>query len=171
MGSASGPRTLALDADECQCYATSRRRGPTGGRAYGWRVTSRDAATAAVVALGGILGALARYAVDLVLPWSSPGFPWATLTVNVIGCALIGVVLVVLSEGPPPAWWLRPFLAVGLIGGFTTFSAFAVETLQLLDDDAVTRAALYVALSLTAGMVAVWFAAMTTRRFVVGRLV
>ena len=58
-------------------------------------------------------------------------------------------------------------MAVGLVGGFTTFSAFAVETTRLLDDDAAMRAATYVVASLGIGLIAVWLAATVTRRLVV----
>lgn len=129
----------------------------------------RDLGTAAVVGLGGALGALARYGIDVVWPWRPPEFPWATLTVNLTGSLVIGALLVVLIEGPPRAWWVRPLLAVGVVGGFTTFSAFAVETVRLLDDAAVTRAVTYVVISLGFGMFAVWLSATMTRRLVVGR--
>jgi len=99
---------LALNAVECQGY-------------YGGWVSSRDLATAGVVAVGGAIGGLARYGVAELSPWRSPDLPWATLTVNLAGCLAIGVVLVVLTEGPVSPWWARPFVAIGLLGGFTTF--------------------------------------------------
>ena len=137
------------------------------GGSYGWQVNRRDLATSGIVGLGGAIGALARHGLDVVWPWRSPGFPWATLTVNLTGSLVIGALLVVLFEGPPRSWWVRPFLAVGLVGGFTTFSAFAVETTRLLDDDAAMRAATYVVASLGIGLIAVWLAATVTRRLVV----
>lgn len=83
-----------------------------------------------MVALGGALGSVARYAVDLALPATEHGFPLGTFLVNVVGCLLIGSV----------AGWVHdrrrhrlvvPFLVVGLLGGFTTFSAYAVATVEL----------------------------------------
>jgi len=126
-------------------------------------------ATAGLVGLGGGLGALARYGADLVWPWRPPEFPLATLTVNFVGSLAIGALLVVLLEGPARSWWVRPLLAVGLVGGFTTFSAFAVETVRLVDGAAAGLAATYVVLSLALGLAAVWSSATMTRRIVVGR--
>ncbi len=137
--------------------------------AYGDRVSPRDRATVAVVALGGALGGLARYAIDQLVPWQPTQIPWATLTVNILGCAAIGVLLVLLTEGPSTRWWLRPLLAVGLLGGFTTFSALAVEVVQLADHGALVRAGGYVLVSLVVGLLAVWLSTSLTRRAVVGR--
>ena len=82
-------------------------------------------------AVGGALGALARWGVSRALP-SSPGhWPWATLLVNLSGCVLIGVLLAVLLARFPGNAWLRPFLAVGVLGGYTTYSAFAVDVVRL----------------------------------------
>ncbi|MGM1059317.1 fluoride efflux transporter FluC [Saccharothrix sp. Mg75] len=77
----------------------------------------------AAVALGGGLGGLARYGASLALPG-----PVGTLVVNVVGCALIGVLLALAPRLHPLA---RPFLGVGALGGFTTFSAYALDALHL----------------------------------------
>jgi CrcB protein len=102
-----------------------------------------------VVSAGGALGALARYALALAIPHGRSELPVATLLVNVAGCLLLGL-LVGLE---PQARWLRPFLGTGVLGGFTTFSTFALETDRLLTR-APTVALLYVGLSLAAGVVA-----------------
>jgi fluoride exporter len=103
----------------------------------------------AVVAAGGALGSLARYAVAEVLPHGRASVPVGTLLVNIVGCLLLGL----LVGAQPDARWLRPFLGTGVLGGFTTFSAFALETDRLLDR-APLVAALYVALTLLLGLVA-----------------
>lgn len=108
-----------------------------------------------VVSIGGVLGSLARYGVSvLVGVWVVADFPWATLTVNVVGCLAIGFVASsrAVTEGPD---WLRPFVIAGVLGGFTTFSAFALETGILLDSGRVALALTYVAASLVLGLLAV----------------
>jgi len=132
-------------------------------------MTRADVTAAAAVAAGGALGASLRYELGLAWPWRPPGLPWATLTVNLLGCALIGVVLVLLTELVAGPSWLRPFLATGVLGGFTTFSAFAVESVRLVDAGAVGVAAGYVAMSVVAGLLLVRSAAVVTRRVVVDR--
>ena len=96
-------------------------------------------------ALGGALGALARWGLSTALPHSPGGWPWATLLANLSGCLVLGFLLAALfarSAGPP---WLRPFLGTGVLGGYTTFSAFSVETLELVRRGAYGIAIIYVA--------------------------
>ncbi|ONI81339.1 chromosome condensation protein CrcB [Actinosynnema sp. ALI-1.44] len=81
----------------------------------------------AVVSIGGGFGALVRYLVGLVAPT-----PWGTFGINVLGCFLIGVLMVLVTETIRAHRLVRPFLGVGVLGGFTTFSTYAVETDQLL---------------------------------------
>lgn len=132
-------------------------------------MTRREFATTGLVAIGGAVGALARYGLDRTWQWGVPEFPLATWLVNVTGCLAIGCLLVLLLEGPLSAWWLRPLLAVGLLGGFTTFSAFAGESVQLIDADAMATAATYIVASLAMGLFAVWISATMTRRLLIGR--
>jgi CrcB protein len=106
-------------------------------------------------ALGGALGALARWGVRVALPSSPGSWPWATLLVNLTGCLLIGVLLAVLLARFPTSPWLRPFLATGVLGGYTTYSAFAVEVVQLIDAGALGMAAAYVVASVLGGVLAV----------------
>ena len=84
-----------------------------------------------LAALGGAVGALARWGVATALPHTRGGWPWATLLVNLTGCLLIGVLLAVLLTRFPTSSRLRPFLAVGVLGGYTTFSTFAVDVVRL----------------------------------------
>ncbi len=88
-----------------------------------------------VVALGGIIGSLARYGLAEALPHGPAGFPWATFATNVLGCFAIGVLLARLTPRSHPL--LRPFLGTGILGGFTTFSTFAVDTEKLLPEHTV----------------------------------
>ncbi len=86
--------------------------------------------------------------------WNPATLPWATLTVNIVGCLAIGAVAgsAVIAAGPA---WLRPFLITGVLGGFTTFSALALETGLLLDAGRVLVAAGYVVVTMAAGLAAV----------------
>lgn len=99
------------------------------------------------VAVGGAAGALARYWVStLVYRQLGAAFPWGTLTVNVVGSALMGVLYVMVQERSLPDPW-RLALAVGLLGAFTTFSTFSVDALALIEQGAVGRAVAYTAAS------------------------
>lgn len=103
----------------------------------------------AAVAGGGALGALARYGVSAAaLRAFGPGFPYGTLIVNAAGSFLMGVLIVWLSEREAATQALRAFLAVGVLGAFTTFSAFSLETVSLLRDGKISLAAVYVAASI-----------------------
>ncbi|MDU0293562.1 CrcB family protein [Saccharothrix longispora] len=108
----------------------------------------------AAVALGGGLGGLARHGASLVLPG-----PVGTLVVNVVGCALIGVLMVLVPRLHPLA---RPFLGVGVLGGFTTFSAYALDAVRLGGVQALAYALGTVLLALAA----TGLAATLTRRVV-----
>lgn len=85
-----------------------------------------------VIALGGIVGACARHVIELAWPTPAGGFPWATLVTNVSGCVLIGLVMVWVVEAGGAHPLVRPFLGVGVLGGYTTFSTYAVQTQSLL---------------------------------------
>lgn len=99
--------------------------------------------TLAQVALGGAIGASARYLTNVaVLRGIGPGFPWATMIVNVLGSFLMGVLVVWLAERG--AMRLAPFLMTGILGGFTTFSAFSLDAVALWDRGEPMLAAAYV---------------------------
>ena len=83
-----------------------------------------------MIALGGALGALARAGLGDWLASTQPRWPLAALSVNVLGCFLAGVLLVLLAERNAADGYWRAFLMIGFLGAFTTFSAFSVETLQ-----------------------------------------
>jgi len=86
----------------------------------------------AATAIGGVLGAEARYGLGLALPHQDRQFPWSTVVINVTGCLLIGVLMAMLLELPAPHRLARPFLGVGVLGGYTTYSSFAVEVQRLV---------------------------------------
>ncbi|MBK8132238.1 MAG: fluoride efflux transporter CrcB [Gammaproteobacteria bacterium] len=101
------------------------------------------------VAAGGVLGALARYGVNVLLaPTSAGRFPFATLTVNVLGCILIGVFYVLIVERAQLAPLWREFLMIGILGAFTTFSAFALDSIGLWQNGQPLLAALNVGANL-----------------------
>jgi CrcB protein len=116
------------------------------------------------VALGGALGASARYLVDLAIEQRSFSiFPWATFTINLTGCFLIGVITETLVDRHHLPAWLRVGLVVGVIGGYTTFSTFAQESLTLLEARDITVSLLYVAGSVSAGIAFVYLGALAGR--------
>ncbi len=101
------------------------------------------------------MGSSGRYAVGLAVPHASGGFPWATFAVNVSGSLAMGVLVVwVLSMVRPHPWW-RPFLGVGLLGGWTTFSSFALDAHGLLATGHAVIALTYVVATLVLGLAAV----------------
>lgn len=113
------------------------------------------------IALGGALGSVARYVTaTLVVQATGTGFPWGTLTVNVIGGFLIGVIAELIASrwSVPPE--LRGFLITGILGGFTTFSAFSLEMVGMIERHSFASAAAYVigsvVLSLGATFIGLW---------------
>ena len=115
------------------------------------RGTFPDWTVVAAIAGAGSLGALARYGLAEALPARSGGFPVATLLTNLLGSLVIGVALAVLLERFPDARFFRPVLVTGFLGGFTTFSTFAVDADSLVRAHAVGTAVAYVLISAVAG--------------------
>jgi len=118
----------------------------------------------AAAAAGGVLGALARWAVGLAAPTAPGAFPWATLGINVLGSLLMGVVVALVVERPGAHPLLRPFLGVGVLGGFTTFSTFAVDAEALLAGGHRTTALLYLVGTAVAAVAATALGLWLTRR-------
>ncbi|MEU6308736.1 fluoride efflux transporter CrcB [Streptomyces chartreusis] len=141
---------------------TDSLRAPTGtARPAAWRT---QAPVVAVVAAGGALGATARYALALWWPAQPGGFPWATFWTNVVGCAVMGVFMVIITEVPAAHRLVRPFFGTGVLGGFTTFSTYAVDIQRLVDDGHPRTGLAYLAATLVAALTAVWLASAATRR-------
>lgn len=111
-----------------------------------------------LVGLGGGLGSICRYLLgSALLQASGQGrFPLGTLAVNVIGCLLAGLLAGLVQRHELLDAQARLFLFTGLLGGFTTFSAFGLETVQLLRQGQTATAALYAGASLACGLAAVW---------------
>jgi CrcB protein len=109
----------------------------------------------AVIAAGGALGACGRYGVGLAIPHSPYGLPWATLFINPSGCLLIGVLMVLIVEVWVAHRLIRPFLGVGVLGGYTTFSTYSVEAQQLISIGRPVLALAYLAGTVVAALVAV----------------
>jgi fluoride exporter len=116
--------------------------------------------TVLAVASGGALGSVLRWAVEALLPASPGSVPWTTLAVNVLGSALLGAVVVELGRGSPTR---RAFLATGVLGGFTTFSTYAVQVTLLGARDPVL-ALVYATLTPALCVGAAWSGAAGMRR-------
>jgi fluoride exporter len=123
-----------------------------------------DARVLGVVALGGGLGSLARYGLSTALPTAPRHFPWATFVTNVVGCFLIGVLMVLVTEVFTAHRLVRPFLGTGILGGFTTFSAYAVEFHGLLRPGSVGVAFSYLVGTLVCALLAVFAGVALTRK-------
>lgn len=109
-----------------------------------------------LVAVGGAIGSLMRYGAAVWMrEWSSVGFPWHTFTVNIIGCLLIGM-LFSWSFQPSFREEIRWFLMIGIMGGFTTFSSFGLETFDLIKQQKTALAMLYVISTNLLGILAVY---------------
>ncbi|MGR8009755.1 fluoride efflux transporter FluC [Streptomyces hypolithicus] len=142
-----GGRGVDPDVD----LRVAAQRAETAGRGR-WRVL-------AAVSAGGVLGALARHGAAAL--W--PGGVWTTFGVNVLGSGLIGVLMVLVGEQGRGHPLLRPFLGVGVLGGFTTFSTYAVDVARLLERGEAVTAMGYAAGTCAGALVAVWLAATLTR--------
>lgn len=117
------------------------------------------------VGAGGFIGSSLRF---LVSGWvyralPTAAFPWGTLAVNVLGCFLIGLASGVAESRGVLGPGLRLFLLIGLLGGFTTFSTFAYETVTLGQDSETARALANVGLQVVCGLVAVWAGSVVAR--------
>jgi CrcB protein len=110
----------------------------------------------AAIALGGALGAPARYEVSRVVHVARDTFPWSTFWTNVTGSLALGFLIVLIIERFPPSRYARPFVAIGFLGAYTTMSTFMVETALLIKDGRAPIAAAYVLSSTAAGFAAVW---------------
>ncbi len=110
-----------------------------------------------IVGLGGALGSIARYGLQgLVQRRMNSPFPFGTLAVNMLGCFAIGVIIHLVEDRSMVGPNGRLFVAVGILGGFTTFSGFGYETYELLKDGDFLRGGINAAASVFLGLLAVW---------------
>lgn len=119
------------------------------------------------IGAGGFVGAIARHVLAGVVQHRVGGFfPSGTLVVNVLGCALMGALLTVVEERQALGPDARMFLAVGILGSFTTFSTFGYETMELLRQGSTRLAALNIAANVVVGLVALWLGRTLVRALV-----
>ncbi|WP_208862981.1 FluC/FEX family fluoride channel [Micromonospora chersina] len=143
-GTVTGPSEFRVDPDVDLHVPADRRE-----------LAAHPVAVLGVIAAGGVLGALARAGLQAAFPHEPTGFPWATFGINLGGCLLIGALMAVLTARPPGPL-VRPFLGVGVLGGFTTFSTYAVDTQRAIAAGAPGTALAYLAATLAGALLAVW---------------
>ncbi len=100
-----------------------------------------------------MIGATARFKLAEAVPTTAGQFPWATFWTNLTGAFLLGFSLILLLERFPPTRYLRPFLATGILGAYTTMSAYSVETAVLIKDGHAVSGTVYGVGSLAAGLI------------------
>jgi fluoride exporter len=120
-------------------------------------------AVVATVAVGGVVGAEARYGLAVGLPHAPGAWAWSTLIANVTGCLLIGVLMVLVNERIRHPL-VRPLLGVGVLGGYTTFSTYTVDVQRLVAAGAARTALLYLIGTALAALAAVHLGVILTRR-------
>ncbi|MFJ9553543.1 fluoride efflux transporter FluC [Nocardiopsis sp. NPDC101807] len=118
----------------------------------------------AVISLGGALGALARYGLDTAWPPTASGVSWTVLAINVSGSALIGVLMELLNHRWPDSRFIRVFWGVGVLGGYTTFSAYALDVLTALEHGRPEAALAYLVLTPAGALAGVWAASAVSHR-------
>ena len=110
-----------------------------------------------LVAIGGALGSVARYLTGLfALRWLGPGFPWGTLTVNIVGGFAIGLFAELIARRFDGSAELRVFIVTGILGGFTTFSAFSLEVTAMAERGDYAMAGTYIVCSVVISVAAVF---------------
>lgn len=122
------------------------------------------ASVLAAVAVGGVVGAEARYGLSVALPHDTSDWPWSTTLVNASGCVLIGVLMVLITERLRAPALTRPLLGVGVLGGYTTFSGYAVDVVGMVDAGRVVAAVGYALVTPVLALLAVAAGVRLTRR-------
>lgn len=128
-----------------------------------------DKKVIAAVSAGGVIGALARYGISIAWPHGPSEFAWSTLVTNVSGCLLMGVLMVLVSEVYPNQRLLRPFLGVGVLGGYTTFSTYVVDVGHNATAGAAVTGLAYFFATVIGALIAVWAGATATAWIVARR--
>lgn len=118
------------------------------------------------IAAGGALGSVSRFAMShQIYQWFGRDFAWGTLSVNVLGSFVMGLVAVLLVDKFVVSTELKAFIVVGFLGAFTTFSTFSIETLQYIQIGEISKAFFNMAVSLITCLLAVWLGVMTAKQF------
>lgn len=120
---------------------------------------------ALVVGFGGFIGCVARYLISLLISqcFGAPAFPYATLVVNIVGCFLIGLLGGLAENTNMFSPEMQLFLTVGILGGFTTYSAFGYQTVMLARDEQIVPAILNLSAHIILGFGAVWLGVLLTK--------
>ena len=119
-----------------------------------------------VIGCGGAVGALMRYGLGLrITQFAGNGFPWGTLVVNIAGCFFAGLVLALFVTRIPLSDLLRNGLQIGLLGGFTTFSAFSVDAITLFEQGLWLRGLLYIVTSVVVSILGAYLGMGIGRNF------
>jgi fluoride exporter len=118
-----------------------------------------------VIAVGGALGSLARWGLGEAFASGRDGFPWATFLENVSGGFALGVLMVLVIDVWSPSRYVRPFFGVGVLGGYTTFSTYLLDTRNLIAADRAPLAAVYLFGTLAVGLAGVWVGIGATRAY------
>jgi CrcB protein len=118
----------------------------------------------AAVAVGGAIGALGRYGLTLAFPAEPGSFDLATFIANTTGGLLIGILMIIVTEVAPGLTMLRPFVGVGILGGFTTFSTYIVDIGQAANAGAIALAVVYAFATMAAALLAAATGMYATRR-------
>jgi CrcB protein len=155
-------KILPIDPDLAPADLAKPALGGSRSRRTAYRRRAEPDVLAAIM-LGGMCGASARYGFTRWLPARPGGFPWAIFWVNVSGSFLLGLLIVLVLERFGPTRLLRPFLATGVLGAYTTMSTFLVDTAVLLKDGHVATAALYAIGSIVAGLAAAYLGVLSGR--------
>ncbi len=108
------------------------------------------------IGIGSFIGGVMRYLISQAIQNKlNYGFPYGTLTINIVGCFLIGILFGFAERSGLSNEW-KLFLATGVLGGFTTFSAFSYESIYLFRDGQLASAFIYIACSISIGLLATW---------------
>ncbi|HET7799705.1 MAG TPA: fluoride efflux transporter CrcB [Humibacillus xanthopallidus] len=156
MGAGAGPAGAATPVDPDAPSQVPLRRHASSLVRERWDIV-------AVIAAGGALGSAARYGAGVLWPHDASEIAWSTFVVNVVGGFLLGLLMVFVNDVWPPNRYVRPFLGVGVLGGFTTFSTYMLDTHALLDAGRPPVALLYLLGTLVVGLVAVWLGILVGR--------
>ncbi|GAB3713310.1 fluoride efflux transporter FluC [Nocardiopsis nanhaiensis] len=118
----------------------------------------------AAVSAGGALGALTRHGLDVLWPPAATGVSWTILAINVTGSLLIGLLMELIAHRWPRNRYVRPFWGVGFLGGYTTFSAYAMDVVTALERGHPQVALAYLGLTLAGAVIAAWAASALAHR-------